>query len=188
LDFLDDTKVDHVLLERITPNGNATRNTSIMPSNLELDAWFVKLWNASNQRKAYTRYMNMFFNSILTTHIYHTASGCRSRSCEQKIFTLNATGTIGGCPNGAVDTTFGHITDDIRTLLASRGRQHNIACEMTRNNLCYTCDVYDICNGDCHQLQWEGDICASPKSLMRQIKTTDMGFLQEVIGQFKGSE
>jgi hypothetical protein len=32
------------------------------------------------------------------------------------------------------------------------------------------CDLYEICNGDCHQLSWQDYTCATPKKLIRRIK------------------
>lgn len=189
LAWVEDLGVHYLHLERITPNGNAIRNPHIMPSNTELDQWFVQLWEASVKRKTHTKFANLFFNGILSSVVSSTHSGCRCRSCEKKIFTLNADGTIGGCPNSAVDNTFGSIDDDIVDLLSSEGRVENIMCETQRNPLCYTCDVYDVCNGDCHQLAWEGDICASPKSLMRQLKhNRDFDTYKQFLNGFIGQE
>lgn len=189
LSWIEDTGIDYLQLERITPNGNALLNPGIVPTNVELDEWFLKLWETSVATGAHFKFDNLFFNGILSSYVNMTHSGCRCRSCEKKIFTVNADGTIGGCPNSAVDNTFGHINDDIISLLMAPGRVENIVCESERNPLCYSCDVYDICNGDCHQLAWEGDICASPKSLMRQLKQqNNMTLYREVLGTFVGGE
>jgi radical SAM protein with 4Fe4S-binding SPASM domain len=189
LNFVSDLGVKYLHLERITPNGNANLNPHIFPTNKELDAWFVKMWHQSVEHGMYKKFENLFFNSILSSLTFTTHSGCRCRQCEQKIFTINADGNIGGCPNSAVDNTFGSLEDDIPTLLTSPGRMANIACESSRNPLCYSCEVFDICNGDCHQLAWEGDICASPKSLMKHFKQeNNIGLYREVLGEFMGQE
>ena len=93
-----------------------------------------------------------------------------SGDCEQKIFTLNADGTIGGCPNSAPEDFYGHIDQNIVELLESPKRQHVIACELSRDPRCYECPVFMYCGGDCHQLEWEGDQCASARSLMINLK------------------
>ena len=54
--------------------------------------------------------------------------------------------------------------------LQSKKRLETITCETTRDPRCATCPVNEICNGDCHQLGWEGDICGSPKSLMIKMQ------------------
>jgi radical SAM protein with 4Fe4S-binding SPASM domain len=133
----------------------------------------------------------MFLDSVLSSFVYQTYSGCRSRSCEQKILTINADGTVGGCPNGAVEKTYGSISDDVASLLYSPNRLCNITSEASRNNPCSTCEVFDICNGDCYQLSWENDICAAPKSLMKDLKLNsqrDLGLYKEVLNGFMGQE
>lgn len=187
--FIKDLGVQWVQFERITPDGNAVQNFEITPTNVELDAWILELWNSSLELETHKYFGNLLFDSILTSFVNTTHSGCRCRSCEQKIFTLNADGTIGGCPNSAVNTTFGHLTDDIADLLTSEGRLENIACESQRNPNCYGCEVFDICNGDCHQLAWQGDICASPKSLMKQFKEeNNLELYKTVLGGYMGVE
>jgi radical SAM protein with 4Fe4S-binding SPASM domain len=189
INFIKDLGVNWVQFERITPNGNANLNEGIFPTNKELDAWILRLWETSIDMDAHKYFGNLLFDSILTSFVNTTHSGCRCRSCEQKIFTLNADGTIGGCPNSAVDNTFGVISDDISVLLSCEGRLENIACESERNNNCYTCEVFDICNGDCHQLAWQGDVCASPKSLMKTLKkNNDIELYKTVLNGFVGEE
>lgn len=162
----------HINFERITATGNALENSplNMIPTNIELDQWILKMWEQSKTYKTWDYIENLFLNSILSSLVHNTHSGCRSRECEKKILTLNANGTIGGCPNSAVENTFGSIDDDILSLLYSEGRMCNISTEATRNSICNSCEVFDICNGDCHQLGWQDEICAAPKSLMINAK------------------
>jgi radical SAM protein with 4Fe4S-binding SPASM domain len=177
-------------LERITPNGNAKSNSHIFPDNKALDEWFFKLYQQVIENKCWEWGPQiLFLNSILTSLVYSTHSGCRCRACEQKIFTINANGSIGGCPNSAPEHQFGTIEDPIHSLLFSPGRMKNIQCESTRDPRCYTCPVYDVCNGDCHQLSWQGDVCASPKKLMTYLKEAKkIDEYKQVLNGFFGSE
>lgn len=181
--------VKHVNFERLTPNGNALKNNNIFPSNLELDAWFMKMWNQTIEHKAYRYIDNMFLNGLMSAYVYNTYSGCRSRQCEQKIFTLNANGTVGGCPNDATEKHYGTIYDPIEKIIFSTNRLCNIQSEAIRHPVCNTCPVYDVCNGDCHQLSWEEDICASPKSLMMHLKgLQNMDLYKDMMNGFMGQE
>ena len=189
IDLIKSLGVNYVHFERITPNGNANLNPEIFPTNHELDQWMLQLWDASVVMQSHKYFANTLFDSVLTSFINTTHSGCRCRSCEQKIFTLNADGTIGGCPNSAVDNTFGRVTDDIVDLLTSEGRLENIVCESQRNPNCYGCEVFDICNGDCHQLAWQNNVCGAPKSLMKKLKTEkDYMLYKDILNQFIGAE
>lgn len=191
VDELMELGIKFVNFERVTPNGNALDfiNQGIMPSNQELDQWLHLMWKQTLENKTWKYINNMFFDSILTSTVHNSYSGCRCRQCEQKILTINANGTIGGCPNSATEKTYGTIEDDIHTLMTSEGRACNINKEATLNMNCFTCDVFDICNGDCHQLAWEGDLCAAPKSMMRDIKqTNNVELYKEILGDFQGQE
>lgn len=200
-EFIKSLKINYLHIERITPNGNALSNPDIFPTNKELDEWFVKLWDEFYTGEYYNDFSNEFFNSILTSLVQTQHSGCRCRECEQKIFTLNADGTVGGCPNSATTLFYGNVLDSLEQLFFSMNRGCNIIDEMVRATPCWSCDVYDICNGDCHQLKWndvdgnivdkpsEGDICPAPISLMRKLKNDYTYFqLNTVLGGFSGGE
>lgn len=181
--------VKHVNFERLTPNGNALLNNHIFPNNLALDRWFMKMWEQTQQHQTWKYIDNMFLDSLLTSYVHNTFSGCRSRQCEQKIFTLNANGTVGGCPNDATSKHYGTIYEPIEKILFSNHRMCNIQHESLRHPVCNTCPVYDICNGDCHQLSWEEDICASPKSLMVHLKDlNNQPLYKEILNGFMGQE
>jgi radical SAM protein with 4Fe4S-binding SPASM domain len=98
-----------------------------------------------------------------------TNAGTFCRDCEEKLFTLNADGTIAGCPNSAPETHFGRIEDSISELLENPTRLENITCERHGDIRCYSCEVFQYCGGDCHQLSWQDDVCGAPKSLMRSL-------------------
>lgn len=201
LDFVKSLNINYLHIERITPNGNALKNTSKFPSNVALDLWFEQLWNATIKGEYYKYFSNEFFSSILTSVVQTAHSGCRCRECEQKIFTLNADGTVGGCPNSAPENFFGHISDGFSALYTSTARSCNINEELTRALPCWSCEVFDICNGDCHQLKWQNiegavvdvptndDICAAPKSLMKSIKADyNYSLYTDILGNFLGNE
>ena len=84
LDYLVDLGVKYVNFERITLNGNATRNMDHIPTNKEIDDWIYKLWMVTKNENYNDRILNMFFESILSGVVYGTFNGCRSRECEQK--------------------------------------------------------------------------------------------------------
>lgn len=184
-----DLGIKHVNFERLTPNGNARLNTHIFPDNYELDQWFLKMWDQTVEHQTWKYIDNMFLDSLLSSYVYHTFSGCRSRQCEQKIFTLNANGKVGGCPNDAPEKHYGSIYDPIETILFSNNRICNIQHESLRHPVCGQCPVYDICNGDCHQLSWQGDVCASPRSLMLRLRElNNQTLFKDIMNGFMGQE
>jgi len=184
-----DLGVNHLHIERISLDGNAKKNLDILPHNKEQDEWFIRLWESYIKNNNYKKINIAFFESLLTSIVYNTHSGCRCRSCEKKIFTLNADGSIGGCPNSAVRNPFGHIDDDIHKLILSPGRMCNISDETNRNEKCLSCEVFNICNGDCHQLSWDGEYCPAPKTLMKKLKLdNNLELYRDILGDFIGQE
>src|SRR5210317_2181228 len=162
--------VQEMDIERVTKNGHATRNTHIFPSNKEMDDWFLKMHKQMDEYGARDWFHNSFMENIYTKfETGYSKAGTWCRDCEQKLFTINADGTIAGCPNSAPEDHYGTIDMPIWDLMFSPKRQHIIACEAAGNNLCLECPVYKYCGGDCHQLEWEGTQCASPRSLMIQL-------------------
>jgi len=168
VEWLNTLGVNYVQFERLTYDGNALDNMDIFPTNVSLNEWFVKMHDSYQTIKP--SYKDVLLEGIYMSFNGGIHGGVRCRDCEQKIFTVNADGTISGCPNTAVNNGFGHITQDFMSVLGSNGRINNIQCEINRDSRCYTCNVFDICNSDCHQLKWQNDVCAAPKKLMQRLK------------------
>jgi len=170
LEWVRDLGIKELALERLTMNGSAKSNLHIFPSNLEQDQWFLKMHQQVKEYDARSWVDNEFLESVYSKfETGFTAGGTFCRDCEEKLFTVNADGTISGCPNSAPEQNFGHIDDDIQQLLISPQRIENIACERSRDPRCYSCEVFKYCNSDCHQLEWQDDICGAPKSLMQEL-------------------
>jgi radical SAM protein with 4Fe4S-binding SPASM domain len=159
--------VQEMDIERVTKNGHATRNLHIFPTNKEMDDWFLKMHHQMEEYDARDWFHNNFMENIYTKfETGQTKAGTWCRDCEQKLFTINADGTIAGCPNSAPEDHYGTIDMPIYDLLFAPKRIEIMACEAAGNSLCLECPVYKYCGGDCHQLEWDGTICASPRSLM----------------------
>lgn len=171
VNWLNTLGVKYVQFERLTHDGSAKINDEIFPSNKQLDSWFVKMHEVYQEIKPL--YYDVLLEGVYSSITKGIHGGVRCRDCEQKIFTINADGSVSGCPNSAVGNSFGSIEQPINSLLGSSGRINNITCEAARDERCYTCDVFDICNSDCHQLKWQEDVCAAPKTLMQRLKNDD---------------
>lgn len=170
LTWVKDLGVKELALERLTLNGSASQNLHIFPSNAEQDQWFFKMHQQSLEVGARDWFKNEFLESVYVKFEQgHTTSGTFCRDCEEKLFTVNADGSIAGCPNSAPTDAFGHISDVVEDMLVSPKRISNIACERHRDPRCYHCPVFDKCGSDCHQLEWQGNVCGAPKSLMLHL-------------------
>ena len=163
--------IQEIDFERITMNGNAKKNLALWPSNKELDAWFLRYHEAIVEHGLRDKIYHTFMENIYAKfELGFPDAGTWCRNCEQKMFTINADGTIAGCPNSAPEDHYGTLDMPIFDLLWNPQRKHIIACETARDPRCFECPVFDVCGSDCHQLEWEGDVCASPKTLMMKLK------------------
>ena len=168
--------VQEMALERLTGNGNALLHPEIFPKNIDQDAWFLEMHKQSEEYGARDWFENEFLETIYDKFEKNfNKGGTFCRDCEEKLYTINADGTLSGCPNAAPEEQFGHINQDIKTLINSPKRIKNIACERARDPRCFQCPVFAFCGGDCHQLEWQGDICGAPKSLMKFLKAEKHG-------------
>jgi len=158
-----------ILFERITSDGNAVM-TDTLPANAKIDEWLYKMYVQTIEQKLYEKIGNMFLEEIMLAYRqnYHVANRCRG--CEQKLITINADGTIAGCPNSATTQKWGNVEDIVDNFLYSEPRLNAICNEKQRPMACMTCEVNDICNGDCYKLKWDGDTCSAPKTLFKMLK------------------
>jgi len=172
----------YILFERITSDGNAKKNSNIIPSNAEQDAWLLKMWHQCIEYKTHEWIGNMLMSEIAKAlvNVQHTANRCRE--CEQSLLTINADGTISGCPNTAPVDYWGHIDHNIKDMLKSKQRVKTIACEVQRDPRCYTCPAFSVCNGDCHQLAWDDDYCPAPKKIWAEgLRNKDYNTYKKLI-------
>jgi len=171
LKYFKDLGVDELAFERLTSDGNAVKNRAIFPSNLDLQHWYLKLHEQTTEHGARDWISNDFLESIYSKFEEgknNEATFCRD--CEQKLFTINADGTVAGCPNTAPKDFYTTIESTFEEVQINTKRCTVIAKETARDPRCFECDVFKYCNGDCHQLDWEDDICAAPKLLMRELR------------------
>lgn len=169
LDFMKDMNIYHTGFERLT--FNTTEDKTLIPDIDKMDDWLLECYQKND-------FLEQAFFSDIAAACNHCFIGCRKRKCMQNVLTINADGTIGGCPNSSIKNWFftldGIVNKDLRNRL--------IKNEQLRNPVCYACDLFQECNGDCHQLSWIDKKCYTPKRLFRQIKKdiqNHTGFISE---------
>lgn len=172
--FIRDTGCYKVLFDRITPNGNANNHNDLFPSNAEINDWYLRMHESTERLGARKWFENAALEDIYAKFENGNPScGTFCRDCEERNITLNADGSIGGCPNSAPEEFFGHIDMAIEELFMAPKRLDVMVSERTRNEHCFTCPVFSYCGSDCHRLAWEGDVCASPRRLMMRLAGVD---------------
>jgi radical SAM protein with 4Fe4S-binding SPASM domain len=175
--YLKNLGVQEVAIERVTSNGYAKKNLFVFPTNLEMQEWFLKMHHQIKKYDARHWFDNEFMESVYTKFENgFNKSGTFCRDCEQKLFTINADGSIAGCPNAAPEEYYATLDDDPKTVIESQKRCGIIMSELQRDPRCFDCNMYKYCTGDCHQLEWEGNICPAPKLLMQELDREINGY------------
>ena len=166
-DYMESIGIDEISYERLTHDGNAKINTDIFPHNRELDAWWMKMHKTTKDHNVF----NGFLDSVYKKFSHGQFSiGTFCRDCEQKIFTINADGTVTGCPNTAPTKHYDTINTPAEVVKLNPARMCTISEEINdRDERCYKCPVFLYCKSDCHQLYWMDDVCPAPKTLMMTL-------------------
>lgn len=179
--FLRDTDAYKVLFDRITMNGNALEHTELFPTNQEINDWYLKMHEATEELDARSWFQNSALEDVYFKFEKGAAAcGTFCRDCEERNITINADGTIGGCPNSAPEENFGDVNMAISDLFISAKRLDVMTSERMRNEKCFECPVFSYCGSDCHRLAWDGDICASPRQLMKKLAGLDYEYSNPV--------
>ena len=166
-DYMHSLGIREISYERLTHDGNATINTDIFPHNKELDDWWMLMHEQTENHPVENGFMSSVYEKFSKGQF---RMGTFCRDCEQKIHTINADGTVAGCPNTAPTMHYGHIDTPAKEVRLSPKRMEIISCEQhERDPRCYSCPVFMYCHSDCHQLVWMDDVCPAPKTLMMKL-------------------
>jgi radical SAM protein with 4Fe4S-binding SPASM domain len=170
LKYVKNLGVQEMAMERVTSNGYAKKNLFVFPTNAELQRFFLRMHEQSEEYGARDWFENEFMETVYSKFENSSMKeGTFCRDCEQKMFTINADGTIAGCPNSAPEDHYATLDDKIEDVIFAPKRCAIMAAELARDPRCYTCPVFKYCGSDCHQLEWEDDICPAPKLLMLEL-------------------
>lgn len=166
-DYMHSLGIECINYERLTHDGNAKINLDIFPHNTELDAFWVKMHETTQDHPVSNAFLGSVYDKFSKGQFFN---GTFCRDCEQKIHTINADGTVAGCPNTAPTQWYGTIDTPAKEVRQSPKRMEIISCEThERDPRCYDCPVFIYCHSDCHQLQWIDDVCPAPKTLMMTL-------------------
>lgn len=168
LDTMDSLAVDQIALERITVGGNTEYNPAVFPCNEDQDNWYLELLKKYTARKPKYQITTLdnLINKIKNNQV-KVDTNCRN--CEQNLVTINSDGSLGGCPNVASEHSHATLNDPVETFLGSDGRIEEIVKELTFHDNCLSCDVFDLCGGDCHRLPWQDGRCGGLKNTLRYL-------------------
>lgn len=165
--------VQEVALERLTKNGSAIDNEDCFPNPETQDKWATELFKLYKKTKPAFA-INTFDTLEERIHRGQLKADTHCRNCEQKMFTISADGKVSGCPNGAVTETYTNLAEGYEKALNHPDRVTLMARELSIDPRCFSCDVFDLCGGDCWRLPWSGNRCGGYKYLIRHISGRDL--------------
>ena len=105
-DYMHTLGITEISYERLTHNGNATINLDIFPHNRDLNDWWVLMHETTQGHPVANGFLNTIYDKFDHGEMF---SGTFCRDCEQKLHTINADGTVAGCPNAAPTDWYGTI-------------------------------------------------------------------------------
>jgi len=178
-EYMNALGVHHLNFERLTCTGRAAENESeLMPTNEQVDDWLCeayKLW-----KDKYKHIYVPLLDALEWAAWEGKYIGCRARQCARTVRTFNPDGTMATCPNMPKDTV-GNIkkiksVEEVGSVIEGNKKYKKIVdAERIRNNKCYSCEFYSICNGDCFQLRWDDTGCPGlKKTIVEVLKHQDL--------------
>lgn len=156
--------VHQIDFERLT---SLPKNNPLYANYEDIDDWICRFYHASIGS-------SLCISNVegLKEALYNRLTGCRARKCNSNVITINADGTIGTCPNMSLSNSITSIYEPIQNYIFSNAKACLIKKECTPDNRCLVCPHYDACNGECCQLEWQGNTCPGFKKLISLIKSS----------------
>lgn len=164
LEFFQNLEINSLNFERLTENTTIKKN--LIPDYTLQDNYLYELFRLNEERFGFNIILFEDIKRAVKDEIFN---GCRKRKCMQEVLTINANGSIGGCPNTALIEPFSFIHKNPLDLIKNQCQQCLIEKENLRHPECYTCNLFQFCNGDCHQLSWQNGICPAPKQIYNYL-------------------
>ena len=165
--------VPNLNFERLTRSGRAEENADeLMPTNKQVDEWLCEAYRELKTNPKWNFYIPILDG--LEWAAEGEFIGCRARMCTANVRTFNPDGSIATCPNIPLDN-YGNINkvkticDVTDKLEGTKAYKELLNRERTKNDECYLCDYYSVCNGDCFQLAWDETGCPGLKKTITEV-------------------
>jgi radical SAM protein with 4Fe4S-binding SPASM domain len=163
--------VDSIDFELLTIFDEKTRD--LKPNNIEWSNWFDKLveYYQHNETTWALPQIDLFTKSILSGKIYN----CKCNCCETRTFTLNPNGTVGLCPDKTYVMPITTVDDMHNNWEQFEKTASDFIAtkihETESNMMCYECEYYDICGGNCEQELFDDtNECPLSKKAIGRVK------------------
>jgi len=171
--------VDSIDFELLTTFDEQTRN--LKPNNKKWAIWLEKIvdYYQHNKTTWCLPQIDLFTKTLLTGNLFD----CKCNCCDKRTFTLNPNGTVGLCPDKTYVEPFSNTEEMRNNWDTFQEKSLDVMMkkliEMDQHTMCFTCEHYDICGGNCDaSLFDETDECPLSKSVISKIRNNKEVFIK----------
>ena len=171
--------VDSIDFELLTTFDEKTRN--LKPNNKKWAVWLEKLvdYYQHNKTTWCLPQIDLFTKALITGNLFD----CKCNCCDKRTFTLNPNGTVGLCPDKTYVEPFSTTTEMKQDWATFQNKSLDVMMkklvEMDQHTMCFECEHYDICGGNCDaSLFDDSDECPLSKSVISKIRNNKEVFIK----------
>lgn len=171
--------VDSIDFELLTTFDEQTR--SLKPNNKKWAVWLEKLvdYYQHNKTTWCLPQIDLFTKTLMTGNMFD----CKCNCCDKRTFTLNPNGTVGLCPDKTYVEPFSTTTEMKQDWATFQNKSLDVIMkkliEMDEHTMCYTCEHYDICGGNCDaSLFDDSDECPLSRNVISKIRNNKQVFIK----------
>lgn len=171
--------VDSIDFELLTTFDEQTR--SLRPNNKKWADWLDTLvdYYQNNETTWCLPQIDLFTKVLSGGNLFD----CKCNCCDKRTFTMNPNGTVGLCPDKTYIEPFSTV-DEMKsdwTSFEAKGLDIiiNKLIEMKEHEMCYSCEHYDICGGNCDSSLFDDtDECPLSKKVISRIRNNQEVFIK----------
>lgn len=166
IDYMLSLGIKYINYERLCNTGRAKDNNLIIDYD-KIDNFYLESIKYIDNNNLPIQIRTI--EELKKTIKWKFKTGCRERICNNRVITINANGTLSSCPNSANFKIFSTYNKDINSYINNINRINELKKESTINTRCLLCKYFDICGGECFQLDWT-DRCPGLINTIQYLK------------------
>ncbi len=171
--------VDSIDFELLTTFDEQTKN--LKPNNLKWASWLDRLvdYYQHNDTSWCLPQIDLFTKTLITGQMFD----CKCNCCDKRTFTLNPNGTVGFCPDKTYVEPISTVDEMVNDWETFQSKAVDVIInkllEKTEHEMCFKCDHYDICGGNCESSLFdETDECPLSKKVISRIRNNKETFIR----------
>jgi radical SAM protein with 4Fe4S-binding SPASM domain len=171
--------VDSIDFELLTTFDEQTR--SLRPNNQKWAMWLDTLvdYYQHNETSWCLPQIDLFTKVLSGGNLFD----CKCNCCDKRTFTMNPNGTVGLCPDKTYVEPFSTVDEMYSDWDKFQAKGLDIIInkliEMEEHEMCYSCEHYDICGGNCDSSLFdETDECPLSKRVITRIRNNQKTFIK----------